>query len=203
MKIIATLILFTIINYPIFGQLKTNIIPKKNNINLFSEYNSTNDTINKNGNIKKNLFTINLEIIGLGFSYGRNIRNSNWFLGVSTGVSYGVPSFYNAYIFDESPTKSAYLYELLYLETAVWYMISKNFSLRMGGKYSLLLWEIKNQKWDDEGCEGAIFNGIYFSPQIGFKTIKIAPKISIIPSCGQKKKILIVYYFPFVINITI
>jgi len=185
MKIIATLILFTFINYPIFGQLKTNTIPKENNINLFSEYNSTNDTVNKNknDNIKNKLFNIDFNSWDLSFGYAERIKKSRWFIGAGGGFAFVAfadilfgweecPYYSIGYVIDSGWIFRNYsLKESLHNANALCHL--RGFVIFLKSNHFILETGIRASVNDIQGSEDEYFiPGYYVMPMFGWRNFK-------------------------------
>ena len=205
MKNITALILFTFINYPIFGQLKNNIIPEKNNINLFSEYNNTNDTINKNDNIKDKFFNIDINNMGLSLDYAKRIKKSKWFIGGGGGLAlnywgllYDWPTGYTIWIMngrdnwifrDYSIKKSLEnTQELIHMEGFAIFLASDYFMLETGTRVGIKAIGIAG-----EDSEPLIFYfpALYVKPTFGWHNFKIGILIETIPP-------VMIYFAPFI-----
>ena len=181
MKIITALILFTFINYPIFGQLKNNIIPEENNINLFSEYNNTNDTINKNDNIKDKLFCVDINYVGISLAYAHRIKKSKWFIGGGTGIGsdesfLGIPFYpFLSYIVSIYNRKVEFLpaNDMVHLECFVINLPSKHLMLETGVRGSVkMIWNI------EDGIE--LFGAYYVKPMFRWRNFMIGPLIEVL-----------------------
>jgi len=209
MKILF-IILFTFINYPIFGQLKTNIIPKENNINLFSEYNSTNDTVNKNDNIKDKLFNIDINSICLSLSYAKRIKESKWFIGGGGGLAlnhwgllYEWPTGYTIWtmisrdrlIFRDYGIKKGleFTREFIHLEGLAIFLVSDHFMLVTGIRVGLK--EIGIRKGGESESLIFYFPGLYVIPTFGWRNFKIGVLIEATPP--------VMIYFSPLIRITL
>jgi len=196
-KSIVILIIF-LLPFNLFSQ-SSNFFNNNAKTPVFNENYFKNNLLLKDTSVKKNLFCFDIGV--LAFSYTRNIKNSNWYLGGGIGLygdimvlKYNVKNAYSIsgdHWFSE--TRTSNLYEILNISVQSNYLFSKNFILRTG---------ITLQKIyvTDSEIEGITFTGLYFSPLLGLKHFKIGTRflIGIVDPFAEGFDDPIIYYYPLV-----
>ena len=189
-------ILIFLLSFNLFSQSGV-LLKNSTDMLVFNENYLKSDFIIKKDTsvIKKNLFCIDIGIPTLAFSYTRNIKNSNWYLGGGLGLygDYFLQKFEVENAYEYNTRSTLHLYEFLNISIQSNYMFSNNFILRSGITFQPVY-------TGDEYIEGFVFTGIFFSPLLGFKHYKIGTRflIGLVDPFAGDDLNPVIYYNPLI-----